>query len=201
MIQFNKLSSSRRALQAFTLTAARFIGVILGFAISLINTHFLDTEEYGQLQFIRRLLLIFPVFLNLGVPYSIGRLVACQKYENRVIQLITSSFAVFGVLSLCATLILLAFSICVNSLFETNIKFLVLCVSPFAFIYFYKMLISNVLQGQNRIYSYSAWQILHQLSYVLISLIIIWQFDFSLSVSLSIIVISGTVITILGLTC
>lgn len=191
-----KLFYNQKIRQTFVLTAARFAGIALGFAVSIINTRFLNTEDYGKLKFIQQIFIILPILLGFGFSYSGGRLLACKEYEDRNEGLLRASNLIFGILSLCATVLILLFSLFVDRIFETSVQQLLICMSPFAFVFFFRISVTNLLQGLNHIYLFSIWQIAPQFLYVLLVYICVWKFHFSLSIALFSNAAIGTLITL-----
>lgn len=178
---------------------SRVIGILLGFVVSMINTRYLSTDEYGKLRFIGQILLIMPLLMSFGFSYSAGRLVACKEHSKREVKLVRAMFFLSAMTSIISCIALFLFSMFVDNIFNTDIRMYIVIIAPFSIYYIVKPQISNLLQGQNRIMFFSIWEILPQFIYAIVAGIFIWKFSFSLTISIGISLISGIIICLFGI--
>lgn len=181
---YSKIFHNKIIKQIFVLYGAMLIGIFLGFGVSILNTRFLSVENYGKLKFIQQLFALTATVLSFGFSYSGARLVARSKNTiyGEVIGATVIIYSVISFLSMCAILFL---SSVIDEIFDAEVAYYIRQVSPLIFVCIFTVVIENLFQGANKIYSLAFFRIAPQFLYIAGSLVfIIVASHFNLSTAL-----------------
>jgi len=175
---------SQKIQQTSVLYGAMLIGICLGFGVSIINTRLLSTEDFGKFKFIQQLFALMATVFSFGFTYSAGTLIARTKMILHR-DLIGATAIIYFIISLASACTILLLASVIDKLFETNVAYYIRQVSPFIFVSFFTIVIENLFQGSNKIYSLAFFRIAPQFLYIAGSLVfIIFVGHFNLTTAL-----------------
>ncbi len=180
----SKIFDNKLIKKASVLYGAMLIGIFLGFGVSIINTRFLSVEDYGKLKFIQQLFALTATLFAFGFSYSAARLVARSKKvkRNDVVGATVIIYAVVSFFSMCVILFVSAF---IDEIVDAAVGGFIRQVSPLIFVSIFTLVIENIFQGANKIYSLSIFRVAPQFLYIVGSLVfIIFASHFNLSIAL-----------------
>ena len=155
---------SQKKLQVTVLYTTTLIGVVLGVISSILNTHFIDPEVYGNVRYIQNLLNFTSSILLLGFFQSGSRLLAIAKDQKESNQIKGCMIIILGITVVIQILccIILGFihleKADISYLFWISIP---VCASPILINY-----VNMTAQGDNQIYRISLARLLPPLFYV-----------------------------------
>lgn len=161
---------SHKKLQVITLYSTSLVGLVLGVISSIINTHYVDPDVYGNVRYVQNILNFTSSLLLLGFFQSGSRLLAISKNieENRQIKGCMVIILGLTVLIQMLCCIALGFShfekIDISYLFWISIP---ICASPILLNY-----VNMTAQGDNQIYRLSFARLLPALIYVPVAYLI-----------------------------
>ena len=72
---------SKHNTQVLYLYVSTLLGSLLGFATSIVNTHFLSESDYGDVRYVQNLITLLASLLLFGYFLSGSRLLALSKVE------------------------------------------------------------------------------------------------------------------------
>ena len=75
-LAINMIPLSKQNIQVLYLYVATFLGSLLGFVTSIVNTRFLTEAEYGDVRYVQNLITLFASLLLFGYFLSGSRLLA-----------------------------------------------------------------------------------------------------------------------------
>lgn len=166
------------------LYGAMLIGIFLGFGVSILNTRLLSVVDYGKFKFIQQLFALTATVFAFGFSYSGARLVAQSKKAicSEVVGATVIFYSVISILSTCAILLL---SFVIDEIVDAAVAYYIRQASPLVFVCVFTVVIENLLQGANKIYSLSFFRIAPRFLYIAGSIVfIILSSNFNLSVAL-----------------
>lgn len=154
---------SKHNIQVLYLYASTLLGSLLGFATSIVNTHFLSESDYGDVRYVQNLITLLASLLLFGYFLSGSRLLALSKEEARSRRI---RGAMVLILLSCAALLvmgtwmtgLLHHNLAVRHLFFVSLP---VCFYPLLTNY-----INTTAQGDNHIGRLAVTRVLPALLYV-----------------------------------
>lgn len=184
----NLLSIAKRkeTHQITSLYISMGLGMVLGFATTIVNTHLLTPEDFGNLRLLTELFRFTTVVFVLGFGVSLSRLLAQRDNEDIRNQLIGGGIAITLAVSLAMIIVLFVCSFYVDELFHGNLGRLIRLYLPLLFVFPSRIILENIMQGDNRIFQLAVFRIAPQFLYILGALLFSYFFSFSLSASLGI---------------
>lgn len=186
MDMITRLFQNKNINQAITLYLTMILGVMLGFAVSLINTRLLDVDSYGKFKFIQQLFTFLGTVMVFGFSYSSGRLVALDENQDKKNGLISATILTGFFLVFLTVLIVLGLCFFADDLFNTSISEYLIWCAPFAFVPIFTLILENLFQGLNEINKLSFLRIGPRFFYVITSLLFVLFFKLSLPSALAI---------------
>lgn len=161
------LIKKRRTKQVSSLYASMVLGIIVGIAVSVINTRLLGPERYGDLKFLQNLFTFVVTFLTLGIFVSGARLLAQKKNEPVKLQLIGNLLLLASAISVLLIVALFIISFFEERIFNNELGKIIRIFSPLLFVFPFQLCLQNIMQGDNRIYELSVFQITPSILYII----------------------------------
>lgn len=145
--------------QSVLFSGATALVSILAMGCSVLAARSLTTAEFGSFSFAKSLLLFLAVVFELGVSNAAGRMLAqVDGVEQR--RLLGATLYVLAPIALLFSLVVLAFSTFVDSVFHVDIALALAAVAPLSFAYPARQQWSLLLsRGVGRLHVYS-WTLL-----------------------------------------
>jgi len=150
------LAKTKTAKQTFTLFASQILFIGLGIITATLNTRILGPKDYGILVFFGTITGFTILFFRFGFFSSGGLLLAQEKDKNREKELIGTLLIICLLIGLSYSLFIFISSFFVDSIFKTNISYILRIFSPILLILPFQMLIPQIGKGTNKIY-HLAW--------------------------------------------
>jgi O-antigen/teichoic acid export membrane protein len=166
-INISNIIKKRKTKQVGSLYTSMVIGIIIGIAVSVINTRLLGPERYGDLKFLQNLFTFVVTFLTLGIFVSGARLLAQNKNEPIKHQLIGNLLILAAVISVVLIIGLLLFSFFEDRIFHNELGRIIRIFSPLLFVFPFQLCLENIMQGDNRIYELSVFRIAPSILYII----------------------------------
>lgn len=170
---------SKHNIQVIYLYVSTLLGSLLGFATSIVNTHFLSESDYGDVRYVQNLLTLFASLLLFGYFLSGSRLLAVSKnkdYSSRVRGAMVVVLAVCSIILVAITFI----SALLHS--EAGIMSLFLVSMPVCMYPLFTSYINTTAQGDNHIGRLAISRVLPALLYVPIACFLYTRMDVTSSV-------------------
>ena len=170
---------SKHNIQVIYLYVSTLLGSLLGFATSIVNTHFLSESDYGDVRYVQNLLTLFASLLLFGYFLSGSRLLAVSKnkdYSSRVRGAMVVVLAVCSIILVAITFI----SALLHS--EAGIMSLFLVSMPVCMYPLFTSYINTTAQGDNHIGRLAISRVLPALLYVPIACFLYTRIDVTSSV-------------------
>ena len=149
-----------------TLYGASFIGIILGFAISVFNTSVLGKEAFGDFKFIETVFRFLASLVTVGVFISITRMLAIAKekvYKQKLIGFFVLALIITG---LIGVILLIIFSYLEPIWFSGNLGEYFRNYSFLIFAILGTLALREILKGLNQIYTLSLLNALPAIAYL-----------------------------------
>ena len=86
------------------------LGLVVGIAVSVLNTRFLGPEQFGDFKFLQTLFLFSVTFITFGAFNSGSRIIAQKKYEHIRQELVGSLLGLAAIFSLIFSVLIFGFS-------------------------------------------------------------------------------------------
>ena len=165
---------SKHNVQVIYLYASTLLGSLLGFATSIVNTHFLSEADYGDVRYVQNLISFLASLLLFGYFLSGSRLLALSREENQ-------SRNIRGVMVLILLLctVLLVLGTLIIGVFHRNlmVRHLFFISLPVCFYPLLTNYINTTAQGDNHIGRLAVSRVLPALLYVPIAYVIYRNFE------------------------
>lgn len=164
---------SKHNIQVIYLYASTLLGSLLGFATSIVNTHFLSEADYGDVRYVQNLITFFASLLLFGYFLSGSRLLALSKEDcqSRKIR-----GAMVLILLLCAVLLMLGVFVMGVLHHNLTVRHLFFMSLPVCFYPLLTNYINTTAQGDNHIGRLAVSRVLPTLLYVPIAYVVYRHF-------------------------
>ena len=164
---------SKHNIQVIYLYASTLLGSLLGFATSIVNTHFLSESAYGDVRYVQNLIMLVASLLLFGYFLSGSRVLALSKDEQRS-RMIRGAMVL--ILFLC--ILLLVLGVLAMGLLHHNVMLrnLFLASLPVCFYPLLTNYINTTAQGDNHIGRLALSRVLPALLYIPIAYIVYSHF-------------------------
>lgn len=162
---------SRRNTQVASLYGSMVMGLLVGIAVSVINTRLLGPEQFGNYKFLQTIFTFCVSFITFGFFVSGSRLLAQKKHDSVRTEIVGALFVIAVILSALFSVVIFAFSFFEERIFDNELGPVIRLFAPLLFIYPFRLCLENVFQGDNRIYELSIFRLAPQALYILIALI------------------------------
>ena len=155
--------------QVLYLYASTLMGSLLGFATSIVNTHFLTDAEYGDVRYVQNLITLFSWLLLFGYFHAGNRLLALSNDETRSRKVRGAMVVILGGCSVALMLMTL-----LAGLFHFGQKecFLFMVSLPVCFYPLFTNYVNATAQGDNFIGRLAISRVLPPIIYVAIALVV-----------------------------
>lgn len=159
------MTSDRDTLnKVLALYGSSFIGIVLGFSISVFNTRVLGKEAFGDFKFIETVFRFIASIVSIGVFISITRMLAIAKdkiYRQNLIGVFVVALLITGFIGV---LLLIIFSYLEPIWFSDNLGYFFRKYAVLFFAILGSIALKEILKGLNKIYILS---LLHTLPAIL----------------------------------
>jgi O-antigen/teichoic acid export membrane protein len=155
--------------KTITLYGSSFIGIGLGFAISVFNTSVLGKEAFGDYKFIETVFRFLASFVSIGVFISITRMLAIAKsttYKDNLIGFFVVALAAASVIGI---ILLIIFSYLEPIWFSNNLGYIFRKYSFIIFAILGSIALGEILKGLNKIYALSILNTIPAILYLAIA--------------------------------
>lgn len=162
-----KISPSLK--KAVFMYGASFLGVILGFLISIFNTNLLGKEQFGDYKYIETVIRLIASIVSVGFFLSLTRIMAKNNDKEKEKKYVGLFVIVLGLISVIGTLLLIIYSLVEPLFFEENFGdiFRAYFFIVIAVVANYALL--EVLKGLHKIYTLSLLTVLPFTSYLIVA--------------------------------
>ena len=174
------LVKRRKVKQVASLYTSMLLGIVIGIAVSVINTRLLGPQQYGDLKFLESLFSFAVIFLTFGLFASGSRLLAQRKNKAIRDQLIGNLLILATFISIILIVGLFIFSFFEERLFHNELGPVIRLLSPLLFVFPFELCLGKIMEGDNRIYELSAFRLGPGVLYVLAAL----SFNYFVTLSL-----------------
>lgn len=160
---------SKHNVQVIYLYASTLLGSLLGFATSIVNTHFLSEADYGDVRYVQNLVSFLASLLLFGYFLSGSRLLALSKEEERSRKI---RGAMVLILLLCGILLVLGTLMTGVLHHNTIVRHLFFISLPVCFYPLLTNYINTTAQGDNHIGRLAVSRVLPALLYVPVAYVV-----------------------------
>lgn len=157
---------TKRTKQVSALYTSMVFSIIIGVVISVVNTRLLGPQQYGDYKFLQNLFMFFTTCLTLGIFVSGSRLLAQKKNESIKHQLVGNLLLLAAGISVVMITGLFIFSFFEEQVFNNQLGRTIRIFSPLLFVFPFQLCLQNIMQGDNRIYTLSVFQIAPRILYI-----------------------------------
>jgi len=157
--------------KTISLYGSSFIGIGLGFAISVFNTSVLGKEAFGDFKFIESVFRFLASLVSIGIFISITRMLAISKsriYNHKLIGFFVLSLAGAG---LIGVILLVIFSFLEPIWFSDNLGYIFRKYSFLIFAILGNIALREILKGLNKIHTLSILNAFPAIAYLIIAYI------------------------------
>lgn len=155
--------------KTITLYGTSFLGIGLGFAISVFNTRILGKEAFGDFKFIETVFRFLASLVSVGVFISITRMLAIIKnkiYKQNLIGFFVLSLIVA---SLIGIILLIIFSYLQPIWFSNDLGYIFRKYAFLIFAILGSIALGEILKGLNKIYTLSILNTIPAIAYLAIA--------------------------------
>jgi len=172
--------NNKRTKQVISLYLSMILSVFIGIGVSVFNTRLLGPQYFGDYKFLQMLFNFTVTFFTLGL-FVTGSKMLAQK-ENELIrkELIGALINLAIIMSTVFIFFFFVFSFFQGRIFDKDLGWYIRIFCPLLFVFPFQLCITNILQGDNRIYELSLFRILPSILYLIFSAIVNYFFNFSL---------------------
>lgn len=165
------MSKSKR--QVLALYAATFVGAILNFVASKINTDVLDTVSYGNVRYVMNIVQLLSWVVLFGWFMSGSRLLALSDDPKRSARIRGMLICYLGI----AAALLAAGTAVAGLLHGTELRMLFLCALPVCFYPLLTNYMNTTAQGDNHIFRLALARVLPVLCFIPVALLVYRRVD------------------------
>ncbi|OIQ27504.1 MAG: hypothetical protein BM564_12075 [Bacteroidetes bacterium MedPE-SWsnd-G2] len=155
--------------KALVLYGSSFIGIGLGFAISVFNTKILGKEAFGDFKFIETVFRFLASLVTVGVFISITRMLAIAKDKinrHNLLGLFVIALVFAGVIG---AILLIIFSYLQPLWFSNNLGYIFRKYAFLIFAFLGNITLREILKGLNKIYTLSTISAIPAIAYLAIA--------------------------------
>ncbi len=195
-VQFKSLlrqTRGKKGKQIVSLLTSYGLGIVLGMGTSVVNTRILGAERFGDYKFIQSIFDFLMVFFSVGIFHTGGRLIAYQKYEKDKPQIIGTLYIITGIISFAFIVATLVVSYVQEDIFDNRLGATIRLCLPLLFVFPFKVGMIKFLEGDNKIYSLSAFDITPKALYLVVFLGIGYFATVSVEVALIVYLVTNAI--------
>ena len=163
-------AKQQKGKQIISLLASYGLSLVLGIGTSVVNTRLLGADSFGDYKFIQNIFAFLMVFFSVGIFHTGGRLIAYKKYEKVKPQIIGTLYVITGIIAVAFMLASFIASYAQEAIYDNNLGRIIRLSLPLLFIFPFKVAIIKFLEGDNKIYGLSAFDLVPKILYLVILL-------------------------------
>jgi len=172
-LSFSSLSmkatlKSPRARQVGILYAAMIASIVLGIAVSAINTRFLGPKMFGDFKFLQNIWMVGILLLTFGFFETSGNLLAQKEYVGEERRLLGSMMIIIVALTGIITVFVFGVSYWVGYEIEADLANKLRLYSALLFIFPLQVCLQSALRGLNKIGWLAFLNVMPQLIYLIL---------------------------------
>ena len=189
-------SKQQKSKQIISLLASYGLSLVLGIGTSVVNTRLLGADDFGDYKFVLNIFNFLMVFFSVGIFHTGGRLIAYEKYEDVKPQIIGTLYVITGIISVALMLATFITSYVQEAIYDNDLGYVIRICIPLLFIFPYKVGIVKFLEGDNKIYGLSIFDLLPKALYLIILLALGYYTTIGVEAALLIFLASSAVATL-----
>jgi O-antigen/teichoic acid export membrane protein len=186
----NPFFKSARARQAGELYLSLMATLILGIAVSVLNTRLLGPKAFGDFKFLQTIWTIGVLLVTFGLFTTGGNLLAKRQTVDAEKPLIASMLIIATVLSLVFMAMMLCVSFPLGYLYGHEIGARARLYGALLFVFPFQLYLQEALRGTNDIRGLALLNVLPQLAYLPCAVIVNRAYGFSLDKALLLYLVS-----------
>ncbi|HIE15979.1 MAG TPA: hypothetical protein EYP69_03535, partial [Bacteroidales bacterium] len=179
------LTKTKKFKQITSLYSSLVLGIIISICVSVINTRLLGPKQYGDLKFLQNLFIFVATCSTIGIFISGGRLLALKENARIKNQLIGSLFFFASVISILLIVFVFIFSFFEEQIFDNELGRIIKIFSPLLFVFPFQFCLQNIMQGDNRIFELSIFNVGPRIFYVFGAILLNFFIPLSLILALA----------------
>ena len=193
---FIRQGKKEKIRQIGSLLVSYGLGLVLGIGTSVLNTRILGADGFGDYKFVLSIFGFLMVFFSVGIFHTGGRLIAHKKYEDVKPQLIGTLYVITGIIAVGFIIANFAASYIQESIFDNDLGYLIRLFLPLLFVFPFKEGIIKFLEGDNKIYGLSAFDIAPKIFYLVVLLAVGYFFTIGVEGALAIFLVANALAVI-----
>jgi O-antigen/teichoic acid export membrane protein len=175
---------SQRARQAGELYVSLLLTLVLGIAVSVINTRLLGPELFGDFKFIQTIWTVGVLFVTLGLLTTGGNLLARQHTPASERPVMGSLLIIAVAISLCFIVLMVLASFPLGQLYGAVVGAKIRLYAALVFVFPFQIYLQEALRGTNDIRGLALLNVLPQLIYIPAALLLNYVRGYSLDSAL-----------------
>jgi len=180
----HSLLRNPRIRQAGVLYAALVSSLVLGIAVSVINTRLLGPKAFGDFKLLQTVWAVGVLFATFGLLTTGGNLLAEKKSRDAEKPLLGSLLVLSAFLSLVFIVIMAAASFPLEQLYGEEFGHKVRLYAGLLFVFPLQIYLQEALRGTNDIYNLAFLNALPQFAYIPAALAVHYLYGFSLDLAI-----------------
>lgn len=176
--------NSPRARQAGVLYAALVISLVLGIAVSVINTRLLGPKAFGDFKLLQTVWTVGVLFFTFGLLTTGGNLLAEKKSRDAEKPLLGSLLVISAIISLIFIVMMIGASFPLGNLYGEEFGQKVRLYAGLLFVFPFQIYLQEALRGTNDIHSLAFLNALPQFAYIPAALAVNYVYGFSLDLAI-----------------
>jgi len=188
---------SPRARQAGVLYAALVISLILGVAVSVINTRLLGPKAFGDFKLIQTVWTVGVLFVTFGLLTTGGNLLAKKQSRDAEKPLLGSLLVITMIISLIFIALMIAASFPLGHLYGNEFGQKIRFYAGLLFVFPFQIYLQEALRGTNDIYGLAFLNALPQAAYIPAALAVNHYYGFSLDLAILVYLLSLALMVLL----
>ena len=186
-----KQTKGEKGRQVLSLLVSYGLGIGLGIGTSVVNTRILGPDSFGDYKFIQSIFDFLMVFFSVGIFHTGGRLIAFKKYERVKPQIIGTLYVMTGIISFAFILAVFASSYIQEAIYDNNLGYIMRLMLPLLFVFPFKVGIIKFLEGDNKIYGLSAFDVIPKVLYLISLLVAGYLTTIDVTIAMAIFLVSN----------
>lgn len=159
-------ASNPRARQAASLYISLLLSLILGIAVSVINTRFLTPQEFGDFKLIQTVWSVGVLFVTFGLLTTGGNLLTKSQSQEEEKSLLGNLVVITALISLLFMLFMLVASIPLAELYGNEFGKNIRIYAWLLFVFPFQLFLQEALRGSNNIHSLAFLNAMPQFLYI-----------------------------------
>jgi O-antigen/teichoic acid export membrane protein len=181
---------SARVRQAGVLYIALVMSLILGIAVSVINTRLLGPKAFGDFKLLQTVWTVGVLFVTFGLLTTGGNLLAEKKSRDAEKPLLGSLLVITAIISLIFSVMMIVASFSLGHLYGDEFGQKIRLYAGLLFVFPFQIYLQETLRGTNDIHSLAFLNALPQFIYIPASLAMNCIYGFSLDLAILVYLLS-----------